>query len=88
MLGNVIDHRTDPACPEVDAVFEPSFHDAAERPDGTPYFDPDEPHRHANGFHVTEAYDTTVREAVLQAESRWGFPVTVYLYDRGARPLG
>ena len=88
MLGNVCDHRTDRICPEVDVVFEPSGHDGAQRPDGSYYFDPDEPHRHPSGFHCLEQYDTTVRTAVLRAEQDWAFSVTVYLYDRGSRPLG
>lgn len=88
MLGNIMDHRTDSTCPECDAVFEPSAHDNATRPDGTPYFDYNEVERDPKGFHVDHAYDTTVRDAVLHAEQTWSFPVTVYLYDKGARPVG
>ena len=69
-------------------VFEPSAHDNAEGPDGTPYFDYDEAASHATYFHVLDQVDTTVREAVLRAETDWPFAVTAYLYDKGARPLG
>ncbi|ACA16010.1 hypothetical protein M446_1505 [Methylobacterium sp. 4-46] len=88
MLGNIVDHRTDRTCPQVDAVFEPSAHDSAQRPDGTFHFDMAELEHAPNAFHVLEAYNTTVREAVLRAEREWSFAVTVFLYDQGSRPVG
>lgn len=88
MLGNVIDHRNDRSCPEIDAVFEPSGHDNAQQPDGTFYFDMADVEKAPNGFHAIDFYDTTIREAVLRAEREWTFAVTVYLYDKGQRPLG
>lgn len=88
MLGNIVDHRTDCTCPTIDAVFEPSAHDSAQRHDGTLYFDIAELGRASNAFHVLDAYDTTVREAVLRAEQDWTFAVTVFLYDQGSRPIG
>ncbi|TXM95363.1 hypothetical protein [Methylobacterium sp. WL116] len=88
MLGNVIDHRNDRTCPEIDAVFEPSGHDNAQWPDGTFYFEMADVETASNGFHVTELYNTTIRVAVLRAEREWTFAVTVYLYDKGRRPLG
>lgn len=88
MLGNIIDHRTDHTSPECDAVFEPSAHDNARRPDGRPWFALEEAEADPAYFHVLDSVDTTVREAMLRAERDWPFAVTVYLYDKGARPLG
>ncbi len=88
MIGNVIDHRSSPACPEVDVVFEPSAHDNAVRPDGSEYFPYEDVAGHPQGFHAEALHDTTLREAILHAEQAWPFPVTLHLYDRGTRPLG
>ena len=88
MLGNIIDGRTDKSSPEVDAVFEPSAHDNAKRENGSYVFDLDEAMDDPGYFHVTQSYDTTIRDAVLRAETEWRFAVTLYLYDRGSRPLG
>jgi hypothetical protein len=88
MLGNIVDHRTDSLCPECDAVFEPSAHDNTIRPDGQPWFHLDEATSSPAYFTVESSYDTTVREAVLRAETEWPFPVTVFIYDQGSRPLG
>jgi hypothetical protein len=88
LLGNIVDHRTDPYCPEVDAAFEPSVHDNARRPNGSEHFEWDQATADPAYFYVTATEDTTVREAVLRAERDWSFPVTLYLYDRGTRPLG
>lgn len=88
MLGNVIDGRTDPTNPNVDAAFEPSIHDDGRRADGVHHFDYDEAASSRNYFIVTDLLDTTVRTAVLYAETQWAFPVTVFLYDQGSRPLG
>lgn len=88
MLGNIIDHRTGRSTPECDAVFEPSAHDNVRRPDGRPWFVLEEAEADPAYFHVLDSVDTTVREALLRAERDWPFAVTVYLYDKGARPLG
>lgn len=87
MLGNIIDHRTDRSSPECDAVFEPSAHDNAKRPNGAPWFDYDEAAEHPDYFHVLDQIDTTVRDAVRRAETAWPFAVTVFIYDKGRRPL-
>lgn len=88
MLGNIKDKRTNPISPHVDAVFEPSIHDNAWDPDRRHLFDYDETLKSPDYFHVNWLYDTTVREAVLYAETTWSFPVTVFLYDKGYRPAG
>lgn len=88
MLGNIFDNRTDRSCPECDAVFEPSAHDNAKRPDGSEYFSYNEATSSAGYFYAVDLLDTTVRDAVLHAEIAWAFPVTVFVYDKGRRPLG
>ena len=88
MLGNILDRRTDPFTPECDVAFEPSAHDNAKRPDGSPWFDYDEASRDPAYFHVADLVDTTIREVILRAETDWPFAVTVFIYDRGTRPLG
>jgi hypothetical protein len=88
MLGNIIDGRTDRTNPHVDAAFEPSYHDDGRRADGVYHFDYNEVINSPERFIVTDLLDTTVRAAVLHAEAQWPFNVTVYLYDRGSRPLG
>jgi hypothetical protein len=88
MLGNIIEGRTDPTNLNVDVVFEPSIHDDGRRADGVHHFDYDEAASSPDYFIVTDLLDTTVRLAVLYAETRWSFPVTVFLYDQGLRPFG
>jgi len=88
MLGNVIDGRTDPTNPNVDAVFEPSIHDDGRRADGVHHFSYDEAANSPDYFIVKDLLSTTVRTAVLHAETQWPFPVTVFLYNQGSRPLG
>ncbi len=88
MLGNIRDKRTNPISPQVDVVFEPSIHDNAWNPDGCHHFDYDETLKRPDYFYVKWLYDTTVREAVLYAETAWSIPVTVFLYNQGYRPAG
>jgi len=88
MIGNVVDNRTDRLCPEVDAVYEPSAHDNATRPDGAEWFPLDDAFDSPAYFVVRGSDDTTVRDALLRAETEWPFPVTVFLYDKGTRPIG
>lgn len=88
VIANFIDHRTDPSNPEVHAVFEPACHDNARQPDGTEFFPWDEATDHPDYFIVRDQPDTTVRDAILLAESEWAIPVTVFVYDRGSGPLG
>lgn len=87
MLGNIIDHRTDRVDPNIDAVFEPAAHDDQRR-GGTPFFDWAETVGSEVYFAVSWRYGSTVREAVLQAERDWPFPVSVYFYDAGSTPAG
>jgi hypothetical protein len=87
LLGNIRDHRTDPTNPHVDAVFEPSINDDGRRADGVHHFDFNEAANSPDYFIVTDLLDTAVRLAMLHAEAQWPFPVTVFLYDQGSRPL-
>ena len=82
MLGNVLDRRTDPRAWDIDAVFEPAAHSSPDR------FDYEKAATARTYFYVTALVGTTVREALLYAESAWPFEVTVFLYDVGSRPLG
>ena len=88
MLGNIRDKRTNPISPQVDVVFEPSIHDNAWDPDGRHHFDYNETSKSPDYIYVKWLYDTTVREAVLYAETAWSIPVTVFLYNQGYCPAG
>lgn len=79
MLWNIVDHRTNKFCQEVDAVFEPAWHDNAI--EGACQAEVDDT------WSVVEDYNTTVREACHRAEEWWHTPVTVFLYDAGSQPL-
>ncbi|MDY8108855.1 hypothetical protein U0C82_06815 [Fulvimarina sp. 2208YS6-2-32] len=87
MIGNIRDHRTDLFVVDIDAVFEPTIHDNPNGYDAGP-FRFDVVTQHPDYFHVADLCDTTVRDALLHAETTWPFPVTVYLYDAGIGPLG
>lgn len=88
MLGNIIDHRTDPTNPNIDAVFEPSINDDGRRGDSVKHFDYDRTVASGKYFAVTWQYDTSIRDAVMRAETEWPFEVTVYAYDQGSAPAG
>jgi hypothetical protein len=88
MLGNIVDHRTDRSSPLCDAVFEPSAHDQAKDARGVEFFSYDEATSDPRYFYVSELPSTTVRDAILHAETNWPFAVTVFLHDPGSRPLG
>jgi hypothetical protein len=75
MIGNVRDHRKNPHCIYVNAVFEPSYHDNSVA-GATQFPRPDD------SFSVIEMSGTTVAAAIMRAHEEWPFPVTVYLYDR------
>ena len=85
MLGHITDHRPDPAAEDCDAVFEPSIHDDPHVAGDWSY---ETVTAHADYFHVTALYDTTVSKAIRHAETAWPFPVNIYLYPRGSAPLG
>ncbi len=92
MIGNVIDARTNPLHPIVDAVFEPSAHDEGR----AVFLSGTSPVRHFSEdvldhpayFVIRWMSATTVRDALLRADAEWPFPVTTYLYDAGSQPLG
>ncbi len=78
-VGNVVDRRDNQYNIEVDAVFEPSWHDNS-CTDASEFLQTD------NEFSVENINDTTVEDAVKHCDT-WDLPVTVYLYDKGANPL-
>lgn len=88
MIGNFVDCRTDRTNPRIDAVFEPSINDEGMRPVGERHFDRDVACASGAYFAVRWQYQTTVRNAVLCAETDWPFAVTVYAYDAGSSPCG
>ena len=77
MLGNIIDHRTNTLCVDVDAVFEPSRHD--NKCKGASQF----PRETTFVYH--ELYNTTIEGACKWAMEQ-GCYTTIYLYDSGSRP--
>ena len=85
MLGNIVDHRTNRNNADCDAVFEPTIHDDPNC--GGPWTF-EAVTAHSDYFHVTRLYDATVRQAFQHSETAWPFPVTIYLYDLGSRPIG
>lgn len=88
MLGDIRDRRTSYQGPHCDAVFEPSAHAGSNPTDPDDLFRMTNALKHPDYFRVHGANDTTVRDAVILAEGEWGLPVTVYLYDKGSKPLG
>jgi hypothetical protein len=88
VIANLIDHRANPFNPHVHAVFEPACHDNARTFDGTEFFPWDEAVQHPDYFIVQDQPNTTVREAIMRAERDWAIPVTVFVYDCEAKPLG
>ena len=85
MLGQITDHRPDPRAEDCDAVFEPSIHDDPHVGGEWSY---EAVTAHADYFHVTALYETTVTHAIRHAETAWPFPVNIYLYPKGSAPLG
>lgn len=85
MLGQITDHRPDPTDEDCDAVFEPSIHDDPHVGGEWTY---EAVTAHADYFHVTALYGTTIPAAIRHAETNWPFPVNIYLYSRGSAPLG
>jgi hypothetical protein len=87
MIGNILDHRSNPFRPQTDAVFEPTIHDDP-RSFAEGAFSYEAVTSHPAYFHVANLAGTTVRDALLYAEATWPFPVTIYFYDAGSRPIG
>lgn len=79
-LGNIIDRREKQYNVEVDVVFEPSWHDNSCE-DATDFTQMEDT------FNVDNIDNTTIEDAVKHCE-KWDLPVTIYLYDKGADPMG
>jgi hypothetical protein len=88
MIGNFVDCRTDRTDPRIDAVSEPSVNEEGMVPPEQCHFDLDLTIASGEYFAVRWQYQTTVRDAILRAETDWPFPVTVYAYDAGSGPCG
>jgi hypothetical protein len=82
MIGNIIDHRTNTSCVDVDVIFEPSCHDNPIK--GATQFD--EHYREdLDYFSYNERYNTTLEKACAWANSK-NLHITIFLYDAGYRP--
>ena len=80
MLANIVDRRANQYNVEVDVVFEPTWHDNSCE-NATKFLQDDDT------FDVHDIPNTTVEDAIKFANT-YEFPVTVYLYDKGADPCG
>ena len=81
-LANIVDRRKNSRYNvEVDVVFEPSWHDNSSE-GATQFMHDDE-----QLLTIDSMDDTTVEEAVKKCDD-WDLPVTLYLYDKGADPMG
>ena len=83
-VANILDCRSCKYDVNVDVVFEPSFHDNTA--DGATQFEDDGPELDEGEFEIDELVDTTVSKAIEYAK-KFSIPVTVFLYDKGFRPL-
>ncbi len=79
-LGNIIDRRKKSYNVEVDAVFEPTWHDNSCK-GATEFLQQEE------DWDIDNIDDTTVEDAIKHCDT-WDLPVTVYLYDKGVDPMG
>lgn len=84
-VANIQDKRTNSCNVEVDAVYEPSFHDNTVL--GATQFDDDDGPLDEGEFTIDELQDTTIQKAITYA-NKFTIPVTLYLYDKGKRPIG
>lgn len=72
MIANIIDNRTNKYNVNIDAVFEPSWHDnSIENATQFPQI---------NSIMYEELTATTVQAAINHA-SQWLYPITFFLYD-------
>lgn len=83
-LRNVVDHRQDTRNPDCDAILRPSIFDHGNEPDCQMLADQQisEP----TLFCFLHFTDTTVRQAILDAEAIFPFAITVSLFDKGTLP--
>lgn len=78
MLWNIVDHRSNTHCNEVDVVFESGWHDnSVDGASKTPQ---------TERSIIDWEYKITIQEAIEIASTRWEEPVTVYFYDYGTWP--
>lgn len=80
-VGNIVDRRDNQYNVEIDAVFEPSWHDNS-CSEATNFMQLSD-----SELTVDHIDDTTVEDAIKHCDT-WDLPVTLYLYDKGADPMG
>jgi hypothetical protein len=79
---NIVDHRTNKYNVEVDAVFEPAWHDNSIK--GSTKFNKTKD----KDFFIEGTNKTTVEDAIDYINQRFKkIPVTMYLYDSGSGPI-
>ena len=83
-ISNIIDYRTCSRNINIDAIFEPSFHDNTAK-DAT-QFPTDGDLLDAEEFDIESLYQTTIEKSIEFAR-QWQIPVTLYLYDAGSNPI-
>lgn len=83
-IANIIDRRTCPLNVNIDAVFEPSFHDNESQ--GATQFSDEGELLDQEEFDIDSIYDTTIEKSIEFAQ-KWKIPVTLFLYDAGSKPV-
>lgn len=81
-VGNIVDRRTNKYVVVADVVFEPSWHDNTCK--GASRFPVCE---NSLGNTVWGKSRIDIHAAIRIAQGK-RFPVTIYIYDRGADPIG
>ncbi len=79
-VGNIVDRRDNQYTVEVDAVFEPCWHDNS-CVEATEFL------QISDSFDIDHMNDTTIENAIKHCDT-WDLPVTIYLYDKGSEPMG
>jgi len=82
-VSNIIDKRTNSYNVEIDAVFEPSYHDNSVK--GSTQFEKPK----GKQFTIESVCKTTVEDAINYINQKYKhLSVTVYIYDAGSAPVG
>lgn len=80
MIWNVVDRRSNKYNVNIDAVFEPSYHDNCV--DNSSQAEVDD------SFTICCVNKISIAEAINIADTTWECQVTLYMYDYDSNPLG
>lgn len=83
-IANIVDHRKCDLNVNIDAVFEPSFHD--NESEGASQFEDEGELLDKEEFSIESIYNTTIEKSIEFAK-QWKIPVTLFLYDAGSKPV-